>query len=472
MAAPSRSWLDRARARVGRWLEAGLDPTWVVAVSGGGDSVGLLRVLHAFGLELGLKLSVAHLNHGARGKAAAADAAFVASLAEKLGLPFDLGHWQALRPGHFEADARRARYQWLAEVAQARGASAVAVAHTQDDQAETILHRILRGTGPKGLAGMPVRRSLAESVTLVRPLLHATRQEVRDYLATIGQDFRDDATNTDLARTRARIRHDLLPKLAAEYNPGVVDALVRLGQLAGAAHRSLEGKLIEMERLVTDEIDHDTVRLRRSALMEYPEYWRTELLRRVWRRAGWPELGMNTKRWRRLAALAKPRERRVSVGGGIEALISPDYLVLERSAPPSQGTNQHQQIPLTVPGSVPWPGGRVAATLDSDALCDETIDLDCVEPPLWVRGPLPGDRFLPLGLNGRSMALNDFFRGRHVPRSERVKVPLVGDRLGIVWVVGHRISSRVQLTETTVRKLGLRWEAGAEGNPSAESSCG
>src|SRR5205085_2468464 len=176
----AKSWIDRIERRIRRWRVRGLDETWVVAVSGGGDSVGLVRVLHQLASAVGLRLSVAHLDHGVRGEAARADAAFVAELAASLGLPCDLGRWQPDRPGHFEADARRARYAWLAEVARARGASAVAVGHTRDDQAETILHRVLRGTGVHGLAGIPARRALGNGVSLVRPLLTVSRAEIRD----------------------------------------------------------------------------------------------------------------------------------------------------------------------------------------------------------------------------------------------------------------------------------------------------
>src|SRR5438270_3660030 len=113
----SPPWLGQARRRVRRWCDSGLGRTWVVAVSGGSDSVGLLRVLHALGPELGLALSVAHLDHGVRGEAARADAAFVEALAGELGLPCNLGQWRPTRTGHFEADARRARYAWLCETA-------------------------------------------------------------------------------------------------------------------------------------------------------------------------------------------------------------------------------------------------------------------------------------------------------------------------------------------------------------------
>src|SRR5947209_20402966 len=118
MTAPS--WLERVERRLARWRDGGHGTAWVVAVSGGSDSVGLIRALHALAPGLGLRLSLAHLDHGARGEAARADAAFVADLADALGLPFDLGHWRPGRPGHFEADARRARYAWLAEVARDR----------------------------------------------------------------------------------------------------------------------------------------------------------------------------------------------------------------------------------------------------------------------------------------------------------------------------------------------------------------
>ncbi len=301
----SPPWIGRVRSLLKRWRDSGLGPGWVVAVSGGSDSVGLLRVLHALASELDVRLSVAHLDHGARGETSRADAAFVARLAETLGLPFDLGHWRPGRPGHFEADARRARYAWLAEVAQARAASAVAVGHTRDDQAETILHRIVRGTGPRGLAGMAAWRPLSEEVVLLRPLLKVARAAIRDYLAALDQPYRDDATNADLSRTRARIRHDLLPKLAAEYNPKVANALVRLGELAGASHRSYRRRVLEAERIATRLSASEEVVLDRAELIRLPRFLRAEVLRLAWRRAGWPEAGMGATQWRRLADLAR-----------------------------------------------------------------------------------------------------------------------------------------------------------------------
>ena len=456
-------WFARVERAVARWLGSGPGTGWVVAVSGGSDSVGLLRALHAIGPGLGLRLSVAHLDHGARGEAARADAAFVAALADSLGLPFDLGRWGPARAGHFEADARRARYAWLTETARARGASAVAVGHTRDDQAETILHRIVRGTGPRGLAGMRARRTLAPSgpgfgsVTLVRPLLKVARQEVRDSLAALGQSYRDDAGNADTARTRARIRHDLVPKLAADYNPAVADALVRLGALAGASARSVARRARAIERAATVEARPGLVLLSRPKLLQVNRFLRAEVLRRAWRRAGWPEAGMGAKHWWRLADLANRPKARASVGGGIEAETDADLLVLRRPAAGAVAVPA-SRVPLEIPGSAPWPGGRVVVVLDPDAPRDESIDLDRLSPPLYVRAAVPGDRFQPLGMGEHSKPLNDFFRGRGVARADRPSVPLLCDGLGIVWVVGHRIRNSVRRDERTRRVAGLRFE--------------
>jgi len=329
------AWFDRIGRRIKRWCRPrSLGNVWVVAVSGGGDSVALVRVLHQLAKGANLRLSVAHLDHGVRGEAARADAAFVFELAESLGLPCDLGRWQPVRAAHFESDARRARYAWLLELAQARRASVVAVAHTSDDQAETILHRVVRGTGLRGLAGMPRRRVLSSDpkVSLVRPLLDVSRSQLRDYLAALGQPFREDQSNADLARTRARIRHDLLPRLMAEYNPRVAEALVRLGALAEAMQTSLESQLDELERAAVITKAPDCVVLKQGFLGSVPLFLRTEVLRRVWRRAGWPEQGMSARRWWRLAVLVQSKSiKKVMIGAGVAASTASSFLVLRRN---------------------------------------------------------------------------------------------------------------------------------------------
>jgi tRNA(Ile)-lysidine synthase len=339
----------------------------------------------------------------------------------------------------------------------------VAVGHTRDDQAETILHRIVRGTGPRGLAGIAARRALSDSATLVRPLLDISRTEIRAYLAEIGQPFRDDASNADLSRTRARLRHDLLPRLAAEYNPKVAEALVRLGGLAAASERSIRHRVRELARRATVPVDHDSVVLKRPELRNVPPFLRAEVLRLVWRRAGWSEVGMDSERWRRLANLVRKTRDGLESVGGIEVTTSGDVLILRRPEAPTGP--EAERIPgearaLDIPGAADWVGGRVVLTIDPGEPRDETIDRDCLVGPVCVRAPMPGDRFGPLGMDGHEMPLNDFFRGRRVARDDRGRVPLVCDRAGIVWVVGHRIAHRVRLTDQTEHTAGLRWESG------------
>lgn len=453
------AWSANVEQFLDRQVRTGV---WVVAVSGGSDSVGLLRVLHALAPRAGLTLSVAHLDHGTRGAEGKADAAFVASLAETLGLAFDLGHWRPTRPGHFEADARQARYDWLLEVARARGAEAMAVGHTRDDQAETVLHRLVRGTGLRGLAGMPRTRSLDENIQLVRPLLPVSRAEIRGYLAALGQPFREDATNLDGDRTRSRIRHKLLPLLRSEYNPKVAEALVRLAALSAGSTRALERRARKLARLATRPAPSGEVVLAREPLVHQPTILRAEVMRLVWREAGWPEQAMSEARWRRLARLVQvSRPGVLDIGAGVVATTGPVLLTLRRSAETDfSKTNpiSPDPRPVEIPGTVDWADGRLTLTLDPVAACDESIDLDRLIPPLVIRNPLPGDRFNALGMAGKTTPLNDFLRARRVPRWRRSTVPLLCDALGIVWVVGHRIAHRVRLTEHTQRTVGLTWE--------------
>ncbi|MEJ5277520.1 MAG: tRNA lysidine(34) synthetase TilS, partial [Thermogemmata sp.] len=211
----------------------------VVGVSGGADSVALLRALVAAGRSV----TAAHVHHGLRGAEADADEEFVRGLCQRLGVRYEGRRVEVSAWGrNVEAAGRRARYAFFAEVAQRTGAQWVAVAHTADDQAETILHRLIRGTGLSGLRGMAAERALAlpggGNVPLVRPLLTVRRQQVREYLRQLGQDYREDSSNRNLAYTRNRIRHEVMPLLES-FNPRVVEALCRLGEQAAEADEVL-----------------------------------------------------------------------------------------------------------------------------------------------------------------------------------------------------------------------------------------
>ena len=441
-------WVNRRRASKSESPEP-----WVVAVSGGSDSVGLLRFLHA----MGVSLSVAHLNHGTRGEASRLDAEFVEELAKTLQVPFDLGHWEPSRASHFEADARKARLDWLGSVATRRGAGAVVLGHTLDDQAETVLHRILRGTGLRGMAAIPSRRRLLQNVVLLRPFLGVTRQQIRDWLALENQDYREDATNADLNQTRARIRHDLIPKLEAEYNPKVKEALARLAGFASEANRAIERPLLTAESKTIFSSSADSVVYSKRAFTRCAMVIRVELLRLAWRRFGWPEGAMTQSRWKRLAKLADETPSRFAIGSGVEVEVTESTFILRRALaePAEPALAPLPAVDLPVPGEAVWEGVTIRTSLEEILPYDEVIDLAKMVPPLTIQGPQPGDRFEPLGLEGQGMALNDFFRGRSVAKADRRNVPLVRDQKGIIWVVGHRICHRVRVEEGTTRRLWL-----------------
>jgi tRNA(Ile)-lysidine synthase len=284
------------------------DVTAVVAVSGGADSVALLRALHSAGSGEG-RLIVAHYNHRLRGAESDADQGFVETLANQLGLEILTGASPAPAaspspppsPSNTaEAPLREARYVFLVQAANQAGARYVVTAHTADDQVETVLHNILRGTGLAGLAGIPRVRHLAEGPTIIRPLLDVTRGEVLDYLRSIGQSYRDDSTNRLEDYTRNRIRQTLLPLLERGYNPRVREALLRLAQIAGQTNELLDQ---QAEQLLADaarpaasgSIELEIAPLHRA----HPALVRQAVMI-AWQERGWPLQDMTFEKWEQL----------------------------------------------------------------------------------------------------------------------------------------------------------------------------
>ena len=294
------------------------DLTVLVAVSGGGDSVALLRGLAALRVPGEGRLIAAHVNHKLRGADSDADQAFVQELCQQLGLACEvaLAAVDATAGGRgrgIEATARRARYAALEETAGRVGARFVVTAHTADDQAETILHRILRGTGIRGLRGMSRARPLGPA-TLLRPLLGTGRAELVAYLRDRQQPFRSDASNRDLRFTRNHIRKELLPLLAAHYNPTIVAALLRLGELAGESQVLIDAMVRDVAQRCLRHVGRDEVRLDLAILAVQPPYLVREVLMDVWRRQGWPLAAMGFAEWDSLAAMISAATQRSAEG--------------------------------------------------------------------------------------------------------------------------------------------------------------
>jgi tRNA(Ile)-lysidine synthase len=303
----------------------------VVAVSGGPDSVSLARALTQLQAALGFgPLILAHLNHQLRGEESDADEEFVADLVRSM-QEITTGHvhlvshrvdvkLQAHRvKDNLEKVAREARYSWLAQVARQEGAGWIATGHTANDQAETILHRLLRGSGLRGLRGIAEQRPLGKDLTVIRPMLDVTRSEVMEYLRVKEQGFRQDSSNFDRRFTRNRIRHELLPNLETHHNPTIVPVLCRLAEQAAKTYGRVEAKAGQL--LAAAELPRAGALLifDRRRLMEAPRSLVREVFRLAWSKEAWPAGRMGFKEWNRLAAVALGERAAVDLPGGIRA---------------------------------------------------------------------------------------------------------------------------------------------------------
>lgn len=462
--------------------------TVVVAVSGGADSLCLLYALHAAQPHHQGRLHIAHLDHGFRGSAAAAEAARVADIAHALRLPATLG--RANGPAQMvqeqlsaEEAARHVRYRFLVDVAAAEGAAAIALGHTADDQAETVLMHIIRGAGLDGLRGMRPAAPLAPWMAagldlavpprLVRPLLDLTRADTAGYCAACGLTPALDEWNQDPHFLRVRVRQEVLPLLET-INPRVRQALLRLADLAARQEQDLAA-MVDSRWPTLAHVTDQAVELDLAAWRGLPWALRLQALRRAVRhiRGHVDDLGAEAT-----GAAAGLDGRAV----GSEVALVAD-LVARRAygaiviGRPIAGAGAGpwpdlgaERVPLAVPGRTALPGAhtllaellpREQADWGAAGRDEAWLDADACGPRLWLRTRRPGDRFQPLGMAGQKK-LHDFFVDEKVPRAERDRIPLVISPRGLVWVVGHRLDGRFGVRPETRHLLHLRWERGQD----------
>ncbi len=458
----------------------------LVAVSGGCDSVALLEILCQLAArpERAWSLSVAHLNHRLRPDAGA-DADFVRDLARRKGLPcvveaVDVAAIAAGRSMSTETAARAARYEFLAQAAVRLGATAVATGHHADDNVETILQRIVRGTHLRGLRGIPAARPLAQApgVRIIRPLLSVRREQIEQFCICRGLTWRTDSTNADTVFGRNFIRHELLPLMRGRMNPRVDDALLRL---AGAANDT-EDHLVETGRALLDHArragkDPGRLVLDAARLAEAPTVRRCYALRAALEGLGAPMGELSTGQLADLAALpAEPPPAAITLPGNILARREADELLLEPAAGPVETPSWHIRLPTgpvaageaggTFRGqAVTLPDGREVRyeelPLDAAAMAGhlaslrpgtEWLDADYVRGPLMIRPRRPGDAFVPLGAPGRQ-TVSDFLTNAKLPAAGRREVFVVADQEGIIYLAPLRIANHARIRESTRRVL-------------------
>lgn len=300
----------------------------LLAVSGGADSMALLHGTRQLFAEHAISCRVAHVHHGLRGIDSDLDAEFVESTCARWNIPCcvlraDVVTQHSLAPGEsLEETARRVRYELLAEAADTYRIPLVVTAHHRSDQAETILHNVLRGTGLRGLQGMPRSRSLTSDTWLIRPLLEFHQNELRDFLSHGAWPFREDASNRDPEFTRNRIRLELLPWLQRDFNLRADQHLISLGHQAAQAVECLDQLA---NRLLIDALLEQTpesCRLNRTRLAEWPEFLLQHAFTTLWAQQNWPRRQMTTSHWELLsqaALTASPAAR--SLPGGIQLAV-------------------------------------------------------------------------------------------------------------------------------------------------------
>jgi tRNA(Ile)-lysidine synthase len=424
----------------------------VVGVSGGLDSTVLLHLLRAAGFEP----VAAHVNYGLRGAESDGDEAFVREQAEAWGVPIHVRRVD-LGDGSVQAAARAARYAFLADVAREVGAGAVAVAHHSNDQAETLLLNLLRGAGPTGLAGMPVRRSLAPGspVDLVRPLLWATRAEIEDYAREHRLDWRDDASNAASDYRRNALRHDVLP-LLEQHVPGASE---RIAHTADLLRDYLDSGAALAPDVLFDAASEDNGEgqgLRIDVLTAQPEVVRRGLLLEALRRWA-PEAPRTAASVAELDALVGAQPGRRVAWAGVTAWRERDRIVFTAPDEPAAfAVEVGEGETLTPVGTLRVDTlDRIPAAFDPSPLV-EVVDADGLRFPLTLRSWQHGDVVRPLGLGGHKN-VSDVLTEARVPPHRRAREPVLVSGREIVWVVGHRLGAAFAVGPATRRAVRLTW---------------
>ena len=307
MPMPSTQQLERSfEGRIGTWIEShGYSASTVlVGVSGGADSVALLRGMAAVGGSLGLRLVVGHVNHGLRGEESDREAGWVEQLCDDLAVICEVERVDS--DGDIsEETARARRYEALIAMAGRHDCRAIAVAHTRDDQVETVLHHIVRGTGLSGLRGMSDCAVIDGQQNLIRPLLDVSRDQIVEWLTSLDQEWCEDQSNRQTRWTRNRIRHELIPTLEREYNPRVREAVVRLARLADEADQIVAAQVERLLNACVLEQTETLIRLSIVDLADEPEPLIRACLKQLWVRQGWPRQAMGFDRWQSLAGVVR-----------------------------------------------------------------------------------------------------------------------------------------------------------------------
>ncbi len=433
----------------------------LAAVSGGADSVALLYILHELADSMQIKITVAHLNHGLRGKEADKDAAFVRQAAKKLRLPFVLGRADVAGEARcngvsLEMAGREARYKFLARTARKTGAGIIATAHTADDQAETLLLKLARGAGPRGLCGIS-KETFLHGIKIVRPLLGTDRNEIIDFLKRKHISWREDESNKDLMFLRNRVRHEILPLLEKKLNPAIRQTLLKTAEVLRDEDQWLEVLALDMLEDCRSDSGLVIERLKRLPVAGLRRVVRLWL---VSAGVDSEQAGFDT-----IAGIAKL----LTGKGGAKKMDAGQGWIVSRHYGKLQVQKGNSKAPvcdvpfravLKVPGETVLAknGFRIIVSKEKGLIkvrgtkpgalpAKASISASAVgRKKIYVRSWKPGDRIKPFGMSG-SKKIQDIFVDAKVPVEERSNIPIFECDGEIIWLPGYRVAQGWEVSD-------------------------
>jgi tRNA(Ile)-lysidine synthase len=433
----------------------------LAGVSGGADSVAMLIVLHELREKISFELSACHLNHQLRGAEADADENYVRGLCEKLQIPLyaEKQNVRSIREtlgGTLEEVARQVRYDFFERAAYHFHANKIALAHHRDDQCETVVFNLLRGSSFHGLRGIPVSRELKphSDIKIIRPMLGVSKSTIEQFLRERKINWQEDHTNAQLCADRNIIRHQILPMLE-KTSPALREHLLTLANQAG-----------EIETILVDRAKRFLCACKKTATDIRIETWRLEgvekiivceVIRQMILQLGGGLKKFTTENFQEVASLTKSR---IDLPGGLCARIERGWLVINRNETQPMNNNVVQ---LSIDQSCPFERFTFTAEvrqfdaaafnnfIKSKTRYEEWIDADKIQGLLSIRHTMVGERFHPLGSLG-SKKVSDFLTDVKASFAEKPATAVADDQ-GIIWLVGFRVSQRVRIDEKTKNVL-------------------
>ena len=456
----------------------------LIGVSGGPDSVALLSLIYNTSRinPPYAEIFIAHLNHSIRGRESDEDEQFVTTLAEKYGVPLitekkDIVEIASERKISLEEAARDERYRFFESAAEKAGANVIAVGHNADDNAETVLHRIIRGTGITGVSGIRPKRKLTpiSTIILVRPLLFTWRKDITAYLEEEDLSYRIDSTNIETDKLRNKIRMELIPHLEENYNAKIKKSLVSLGETAlqNSDYLEAEAKALFEDVLINIEASLETIALDINRLRESPQILQQMIIKEAIVRLDIPLKKLSNRNYKDILNTINSKKRSVNS-------VVKEYLNIRREGNElllSKNKYCVEEIHVLIETEIEVPGvtelvdmncrvrmeireienGFLEEFKQNKTNYEEAVDFDKVSMPLTVRTRKPGDRFQPLGSRGVKK-IKDFFIDNKVSVMERDTVPIVTMNGVPIWIVGFRIDDRIRVSEETTNLLVMKFE--------------